>query len=157
MSFKAIGRNLGYHYTIVSHLVWKQEQAISAMERPRSDIPPVTTLREDRQLKMICSPRTLQYKSSAEKTVVTKSAHKHLTVRNCLKVAWLKEEESSNIPCWETTINMHVWQGVWPDDTGIWGPGGKFTGQKKVDSYFTLLTLHTRLETEEHSLYPQEQ
>jgi hypothetical protein len=46
MSFKAIGRQMGYHYTVVSRLVRKHTQTNNVKDLPRSGRPRVTSHRE---------------------------------------------------------------------------------------------------------------
>jgi hypothetical protein len=43
MSFKAIGRQMGYHYIVVSRLVRKHTQANNVKDLPRSGRPWVTS------------------------------------------------------------------------------------------------------------------
>ena len=50
MSFKAIGRQMGYHYTVVSRLVRKHTQTNNVKDLPRSGRPRVTSDRDDRAL-----------------------------------------------------------------------------------------------------------
>jgi hypothetical protein len=52
MSFKASGRQMGYHYTVVSRLVRKHTQTNNVKNLPRSDRPRVTS---DRNMSQICS------------------------------------------------------------------------------------------------------
>ena len=48
MSFKTIGRQNGYHYTVVSRLVRKNTQVNNVKNLPRSVRPRVTSDRDDR-------------------------------------------------------------------------------------------------------------
>jgi len=50
ISFKAIGRQIGYHYTIVSRFVRKHTQTNTVKDLPRSGRLHVTSQREDRAL-----------------------------------------------------------------------------------------------------------
>jgi hypothetical protein len=50
MSFKAIGRHMGYQYTVVSRLVRKHTQTNNVKDLPRSGRPRVTYDRDDRAL-----------------------------------------------------------------------------------------------------------
>jgi hypothetical protein len=43
MSFKAIGRQMGYNYTVVSRLVRKHTQTNNVKDLPRSGRPRVTS------------------------------------------------------------------------------------------------------------------
>ena len=53
MSFKAIGRPMGYHYTVVSRLVRKHTQTNNVKDLPRSGRPRVTYDRDDRALQRL--------------------------------------------------------------------------------------------------------
>ena len=53
MAFKAIGRQMGYHYTVVSRLVRKYTQANNVKDLPRSGRPQVTSDRDDRALQRL--------------------------------------------------------------------------------------------------------
>ena len=53
MSFKANGRQMGYHYTVVSRLVRKLIQTNNVKGLPRSDRPRVTSDRDDRALQRL--------------------------------------------------------------------------------------------------------
>jgi transposase len=53
MSFKAIERQMGYHYTVVSRLVRKHTQTNNVKDLPRSGRPRVTSDREDRALQRL--------------------------------------------------------------------------------------------------------
>ena len=50
MSFKAIGRQMGYHYTVVIRLVRKHTQTNNVKDLPRSGRPRVTSDRDNRAL-----------------------------------------------------------------------------------------------------------
>lgn len=50
MSYKAIGRQIGYHYTVISRLVRKHAATQEVRDRPRTGRPTVTTDRENRSL-----------------------------------------------------------------------------------------------------------
>jgi IS30 family transposase len=53
MSFKAIGRQMGYHYTVVSRLVRKHTQTNNVKDLPRIGRPRVTSDRDDRALQRL--------------------------------------------------------------------------------------------------------
>ena len=53
VSFKAIGRQMGYHYTVVSGLVRKHTQINNVKDLPRSGRPRVTSDRDDRALQRL--------------------------------------------------------------------------------------------------------
>ena len=48
MSFRAIGRQMGYHYTVVSRLVRKHTQTNNVKDLPRSGRPRLTSDRDER-------------------------------------------------------------------------------------------------------------
>jgi transposase len=50
MSFKAVGRQMGYHYYVVSRLVRKHTQTNNVKDLPRSGRPRVTSDRDDKAL-----------------------------------------------------------------------------------------------------------
>ena len=52
-SFKAIGRQNGYHYTVVSRLVRKHTQTNNVKDMPNSGRPRVTSDRDDRALQRL--------------------------------------------------------------------------------------------------------
>ena len=53
MSFKAIGRQMGYHYSVVSRLVRKHTQVNNVKDLPRSGRPRVTSDRDYRVLQRL--------------------------------------------------------------------------------------------------------
>jgi IS30 family transposase len=53
MSFKAIGRKMGYHYTVVSRLVRKHTQTNNVKDLPRSGRSRLTSDRDDRALQRL--------------------------------------------------------------------------------------------------------
>ena len=53
MSFKAIGRQMGYHYAVVSRLVRKLTQTNNVKDLPRSGRSRVTSDRDDRALQRL--------------------------------------------------------------------------------------------------------
>jgi transposase len=53
MSFKAIGRQMGYHYTVVSRLVRKHTQTNNVKDLPRSGRPRVTSDRDNMALQRL--------------------------------------------------------------------------------------------------------
>jgi hypothetical protein len=53
MSFKAIGRQMGYHYTVDSRLVRKHTQTNNVKDLLRSGRPRVTSDRDDRALQRL--------------------------------------------------------------------------------------------------------
>jgi transposase len=55
MSFKAIGRQMGYHYTVVSRLVRKHTRTNNVKDLPRSGRPRVTSDHDDMALQRLVS------------------------------------------------------------------------------------------------------
>jgi hypothetical protein len=53
MSFKSIGRQMGYHYTVVNRLVRKHTQTNNVKDLPRSGGPRVTSVRDERALQRL--------------------------------------------------------------------------------------------------------
>lgn len=98
MSFKAIGRNLGYHYTIVSRLVRKHAQTGSAVDRPRSGRPAVTTPREDRQLLRFVRREPFSTSPQLKRAWLPNRQISTRTVRNRLKAAGLKARRTIKRP-----------------------------------------------------------
>jgi IS30 family transposase len=92
MSFKAIGRQMGYHYTVVSRPVRKHTQTNNVKDLPRSSRPRVTSDRDDRALQHLV--RRMPFATSP----VLKQhwlPNRHLstrTVRNRLKSVGLKSK-----------------------------------------------------------------
>ena len=52
-SFKAIGHQMGYHYTVISRLVRKHTQTNNVKDLPRSGRPRVTSDRDNRALQRL--------------------------------------------------------------------------------------------------------
>jgi IS30 family transposase len=91
MSFKAIGRQMGYHYTVVSRLVRKHTQTNNVKDLPLSGRPRVTSNRDDsalqrlvRQMPFATSRPVLKQHWLPNRRLSTR------TVRNRLKSAGLK-------------------------------------------------------------------
>jgi hypothetical protein len=53
MSFKAIGRQMAYHYTVVSQLMRKHTKSNNVKDLPRSGRPRVTSDRDDMVLQRL--------------------------------------------------------------------------------------------------------
>ena len=99
MSFKAIGRQMGYHYSVVvSRLARKHTQTNNVKDLPRSARPRVTFDRDDRALQ-----RLVRRMSIATSPVLKQHwlPNRHLstrTVRNRLKSAGLKSRRVNKRP-----------------------------------------------------------
>ena len=87
MSFKAIGRHMGYHYTIVSRLVRKHTETNKVKDLPISCRPRVTSDRDDRALQ-----RLVRRMPFAISPVLKQHwlPNRRLSTRNRLKSAGLK-------------------------------------------------------------------
>jgi transposase len=90
MSFKAIGRQMGYHYTVVSHLVRKYTQTNNVKDLPRSGRPRVTADCDERALQRLV--RRMPFTSSPviKQHWLSNRRLSTRTVRNRLKSAGLK-------------------------------------------------------------------
>jgi IS30 family transposase len=67
MSFKAIGHQMGYHYTVVSRLVSKHTQTNNVKDLSRSGRPRVTSDRVDRALQRLvrrCHSQPVPYSNN---------------------------------------------------------------------------------------------
>jgi hypothetical protein len=101
MSFKVIGRHMGYHYTVVSRLVRKHTHANNVKDLPRSGRPLVTSDRDDRALQRL---QRLVRRMPFATSVVLKQhwlPNRRMstrTVRNRLKSAGLKSRRAINCP-----------------------------------------------------------
>jgi IS30 family transposase len=72
MSFKAIGRQLCYNYTVVSRLVRKHAQTNNVRYLPRSGRPRVTSDGDDRALQRLV--RRMPFPTTPSRTQVTLAA-----------------------------------------------------------------------------------
>jgi hypothetical protein len=86
-SFKAIGRQMGYHYTVVSRLLRKHTQTNNVKDLPKCGRPRVTSDRDDRALQRLirrmpfATSPVLKYHWLPNRRLSTR------TVRNRLKSA----------------------------------------------------------------------
>ena len=106
MSFKAIGRQMGYHYTVVSRFARKHTQTNNVKDLPRSGSPLVTSDRDDRALQ-----RLVRRVPFATCTVLKQHwlPNRRLPART---VSNLSQGESINVHCWQNDIDDHVCHGV---------------------------------------------
>ena len=98
ISLKAIARQMGYHYSVVSRLVRTHTQTNNLKDLPRSCRPRVTSDRDDRALQ-----RLVRRMPFATSPVLNQHwlPNRHLsktTVRNRLKSAELKSRRFSKRP-----------------------------------------------------------
>lgn len=132
MSFKAIGRNLGYHYTVVSRLVRKHAQTGSAMDLPRSGRPTVTTPREDRHLlrhvrrePFLTSPQLkrlwLPNRNISTRTVRNRLKSAGLKARRVVKRPLLRDHHKRARLAWclnRQHWNLRTWRKIhWSDES----------------------------------------
>ena len=90
MSFKAIGRQMGYHYTVVSRLVRKHTQTNNVKDLPRSGRPRVTSDRDDRALQRLVRRMPFATSPVLKQHWLPNRRLSTRTVRNRLKSAGLK-------------------------------------------------------------------
>jgi hypothetical protein len=69
MSFKAIGRQMDYHYTVVSRLLGKHTQTNNGKDLPRSGRPWATSDRDDRALQRLVRRMPFATKSRTQTTL----------------------------------------------------------------------------------------
>jgi transposase len=92
MSFKAIGRHMGYHYTVVSRLVRKHTHANNVKDLPRSGRPWVTSDRDDRALQRLVRRMPFATSPVLKQHWLPNRRMSTRTVRNRLKSAGLKSK-----------------------------------------------------------------
>ena len=90
MSFKAIGRQMGYHYTVVSRLVRKHTQTNNVKDLPRSGRPRVTSDRDYRALQDLVRRMPIATSPILKQHWLPNRRLSTRTVRNHLKSAGLK-------------------------------------------------------------------
>ena len=90
MSFKAIGRQMGYHYTVASRLVRKHTQTNNGKDLPRSGRPRVTSHRDDRALQRLVKRMPFATSPVLKQHWLPNRRLSTRTVRNRLKSAGLK-------------------------------------------------------------------
>ena len=98
MFFKAIGRKMGYHYTVVSRLVRKHTQTNDVKDLPRSDRPQVTSDRYDRALQRLVRRMPLATSPVLKQHWLPNRHLSKRTVRNRLKSSGLKSRRVINRP-----------------------------------------------------------
>jgi transposase len=90
MSFKAIGRQMCYHYTVVSRLVRKHTQTNNVTDLPRSGRSRVTSDRDNRALQCLVRRVPLATSPVLKQHWLPNRRLSTRTVRNHLKSAGLK-------------------------------------------------------------------
>jgi hypothetical protein len=81
MSFKAIGRQMGYHYTVVSRLVGKHTQTNNVKDLPRSGRPWATSDRDDR-LVLKFQPRRAKHHVKRDRRCLAANSGRLMTLRD---------------------------------------------------------------------------
>ena len=90
MYFKAIERQMGYHYTVVSRLVRKHTETNNVKDLPRSGRPRVTSDRVDRALQRLVRRMPFATSPVLKQHWLSNRRLSTRTVRNRLKSAELK-------------------------------------------------------------------
>ena len=90
MSFKVIGRQIGYHYSVVSRLVRKHTQVNNVKNLPRSGRPRVTSDHDDRALQHLVRRMPFATSPVLKQHWLPNRRLSTRTVRNRLKSAGLK-------------------------------------------------------------------
>ena len=98
MSSKASGRQMGYHYTVVSRLVRKHTQTNNVKNLPRSDRPRVTSDRDDRELQRLVRRIPFAIRPILKQHWLLNRRMSTRTVRNRLKSAGLKSRRVNKRP-----------------------------------------------------------
>jgi transposase len=115
MSFKAIGRQMGYHYTVVSRLVRKHTQTNNVKDLPRSGRPRVTSDRDDRALQRLVRRMPFATSPVLKQQWLPNRRLSTRTVRNRLKSAGLKSRRVIKRP---RDWNLRIWRKIhWSDES----------------------------------------
>ena len=105
ISFKAIVRQIGYHYTIVSRLVSKHNHTNTMKDLPRSGRPHVTS-HEDRTLH-----RLVRQMPFATSSVLKRQwlQNRRLSAKTAMNRQDWSQGEYLNGPCYQINTNHYVW------------------------------------------------
>jgi transposase len=98
MSLKAIGRQMGYHYTVVSQLVRKHTQTNNVKYLPMSGRPRVTSDRDDRALQRLVRRMPFPTSPVLNQHWLPNRRLSTRTVRNLLRSAGLKSRRVIKCP-----------------------------------------------------------
>jgi transposase len=132
MSFKAIGRQMGYHYTVVSRLVRKHTQTNNVKDLPRSGRPRLTSDRDERALQRLV--RRMPFATSlilkqhwvSNRRVSTKTVRHHLksaglNSRRVIKRPLLADRHRRSRLAWclaRRGWNLRTWRKIqWSDES----------------------------------------
>ena len=98
MSFKSIGRQMGYHYTVVSRLVRKHTQTNNVKDLPRSGRPRVTSDHDDMALQRLVYNRRMPFMGLKSRRVIKRPllADRHRPSR----LAWCLARRGWNLRSW---------------------------------------------------------
>ena len=97
MSFKAIGRQMIYHYTVVSRLVRTHTQINHVKDLPRSGRPRLTSDRDDRALQRLVRRMPLATSPVLKQHWLP---NRRLSTRTVWNQWYLSQGESLNVHCW---------------------------------------------------------
>ena len=132
ISFKAIGRQMGYHYTIVSRLVRKHTQTNNVKDLSKPGRPRVTTDRDDRALQRLVrrmpfatSPVLKQHwlpnRRLSTRTVRNRLKSTDLKSRRVIKRPLLADRHRRTRLAWclaRRGWNLRTWRKIhWSDDS----------------------------------------
>jgi transposase len=132
MSFKAIRRQMGYHYTVVSRLVRKHTQTNNVKDLPRSGRPRITSDRDDRALQRLVrrmpfstSPVLKQHwlpnRRLSTRTVRNRLKSEELKSRRVIKRPLLADRHRRSRLAWclaRRGWNLRTWRKIhWSDES----------------------------------------
>ena len=132
MYFKAIGHQMGYHYTVVSRLVRKHTQTNNVKDLPRSCRPRVTSDRDNRALQHLVRWMPFATSSILKQHWLPNRRLSTRTVRNRLKSVGLKFQprcakhhakrdrrcRSTNSGRLMTLLDLRTWRKIhWSDES----------------------------------------
>jgi transposase len=132
MSFRAIGRQMGYHYTVVSRLVRKHTQTNNVKDLPRSSRQRVTSDRDNRALQRLVRQMPFATSPVLKQHWLPNRRLSTRTVRNRLKSAGLKSRRVIKRPlladrhrrlrlAWclaRRGLNLRTWRKIhWSDES----------------------------------------
>ena len=131
MSFKDIGRQMGYHYTVVVRLVRKHTQTNNVKDLPRSSRPRETSDRDDRALQRLVRQMPFATSPVLKQHWLPNRRLSTRTVRNRLKSAELKSRRVIKRPlladrhrrsrlawCLARGWNLRTWRKIhWSDES----------------------------------------
>jgi hypothetical protein len=133
MSFKASGRQMGYHYAVVSRLVRKHTQANNLKDLRRSGRPRVASHRDDgalqrlvRRMSFATSPVLKQHwlpnRRLSTRTVRNRLKSVGLQSRRVIKLPLLADQHRRTCLAWCLTRrswNLRTWRKIHWSDEGL--------------------------------------